>query len=144
MAIFPVPLTSSVFLIASSDERVLGGKVTRRVYGRLLTITGTGAGSPWKMALASSSISCGVKPARAAMPWSTLKVMAGPLMVSSMPFLTSFTLLMVLMASPTLGPQVFSNSKFSENSLISMGLGELVRSPIMSSRTWWKSVSSCG
>ena len=40
--------------------------------------------------------------------------------------------------------QTFKRSRFSENNLISIGSGELVRSPIMSSRSWMKSVSSCG
>ncbi len=36
------------------------------VYERSFTTTGVDAGSPWRMALASSSISWGVKPERAA------------------------------------------------------------------------------
>ena len=58
-----------------------------------------GAGSPCRMALASSSTSCGENPARAATTGSTLKRDAGPLMVFSMPFSTSTTPGIFLMAS---------------------------------------------
>ena len=56
------------------------------------------------MALASSSISCGVKPERAATTGSTFITMAGPLMVFSMPSFTSATPLIFLMLVGDLRP----------------------------------------
>ena len=53
-------------LDGSTDDRVDSGNRTRIVYGRSFSTTGVGAGSPCSIALMSSSISCGVKPARAA------------------------------------------------------------------------------
>ncbi len=85
-----------------------------------------------------------MKPARAAVIGSTLKIEAGPLIVSSMPFLTSFTPGIILMASPIFGPHWRNRSAFCENSLIWIGSGELVRSPIISWRSWINVVSSCG
>ena len=67
------------------------------------------AGSPCRIALASSSISCGVKPERAATTGSTFITMAGPLMVFSMPSFTSATPLIFLILSATLGAHSFSS-----------------------------------
>ncbi len=109
-----------------------------------MTTTGVGAGSPCRIALASSSISCGVKPARAATVGSTFITIAEPLIVFSIPFFTSSTVSIFLIRSPTFGAHVFSRSGSGENSLISIGSGELVRSPIMSCNIWMNSTSSCG
>ena len=90
------------------------------------------AGSPCRIALASSSISCGVKPGARRHHRIHLNVIAGPLMVLSMPFITSTTPLIFLIRSPTFGAQFRSSAGSCANSLISIGSGALVRSPIMS------------
>ena len=53
-------------------------------------------------------------------------------MVFSMPSFTSATALIFLIVSATFGAHSSSSSGSAENSLISIGSGELVRSPIMS------------
>ena len=58
------------------------------------------------MEVASSATSVGVKPSRAATVGFTWKLVAGPLMVFSMPFSTSTTPGILLMASPTRGPSL--------------------------------------
>ena len=88
-----------------------------------MTTTGGGAGSPCRMALASSSTSCGVKPARAATAGSTLKTVAGPLMVFSIPSSTSTTPGIFLMAPATWGAQARSNSRILAEQLDDHGLG---------------------
>ena len=130
--VLPVALTRTVFLIASTDWRADAGKRTRIVYGRSLKTTGVGAGSPWSIALTSSSISCGVKPARAATAGSTRNSVAGPLIVFSIPSRTSTTPEIFLIASPTRGAHSRRSAGSCEKSLMAIGSGALVRSPIMS------------
>ena len=111
VAVFPVEaLVMIVLRIWSSVARVFSGKRTRMVYARSFTTTGVVAGSPWRIALASSSISCGLKPARAATTGSTLITMAGPLMLFSIPSFTSTTPLIFLTPSATLGAHCLSKA----------------------------------
>ena len=92
----------------------------------------------------SNSTSSGENPARAAEIGSTLKVMAGPLIVLSIPFRTSTMPLVFLISSASLGAHSRSRSMFCENSLISIGSGELVKSPIISESNCGNSTSSIG
>ena len=94
--------------------------------------------------MASSATSLGVNPMRPAMIGSTWKLVAGPEMVLSTPFLVSTTPGIFLMASSTLGPSWFSRAESLVKSLIWMGSGELERSPIMSCRTCVNSMSRAG
>ena len=96
------------------------------------------------MALASCSISSGVNPARALATGSTWKTLAGPLMVFSMPFSTSTTPGIFLMASPTRVAQSRSTSGSSQNSLMAIGSGSFERSPISSSSFCTNSMSMTG
>ena len=75
------------------------------------------------MALASSSTSCGVKPARAATAGSTLNTRAGPLMVFSMPSSTSTTPGIFLMASATRGAHSLQQLRVLGEELDDHGLG---------------------
>ena len=71
-------------------------------------------GRPSRIEVASSATSVVVKPRRAARPGSTWKVVAGPLMVLSMPFCASTTPGILLMASSTLGPSWLSRAVAGE------------------------------
>ena len=144
VAVFPVPLTSGVLRMASSDARVSPGSARGWCRTRSLITTGAGAGSPCSMALASSSTSCALNPARAVTAGSTLNTVAGPLMVFSMPSSTSTTPGIFLMVSPTRGAHWFSTAGSCEKSLMTTGSGALVRSPIMSCRSCGNSTSSTG
>ncbi len=84
------------------------------------------------IALASSSTSSGVNPALTATVGSTWNTVAGPLMVLSMPLSTSTTPSIFLISSATFGAHSRSSACSWLNSLISIGSGALVRSPIMS------------
>ena len=113
----PVALLNTVFWIASSDVRVSPGIRTRIVYGRAFAISGTVASTPSSIEVASSATSVGVKPSRAATVGFTWKFVAGPLIVFSMPFCTSTTPGILLMASPTCGPNFCSSAASVEKNL---------------------------
>ena len=85
-----------------------------------------------------------MKPARAAIAWFTVNSVAGPLIVFSIPSSTSTTPGSFLIASPTCGAHCFSSAGSCENSLIAIGSGTLVRSPIMSWVSCTNSTSSIG
>ena len=71
----------------------------------------------------SSSISCGVNPARAAIAGSTLNSVAGPLMVFSMPSSTSTTPGSFLIASPTFGAHSLQQRRILREQLDGNRLG---------------------
>src|SRR5256885_12991970 len=64
--------------MASMLARFASGKRTLTVYARSFTTTGVAAGSPSKMAEASTATSSGVKPPRAATAGVVLKSGVGP------------------------------------------------------------------
>ena len=105
---------------------------------------GVGAGSPSRIAAASVATSSGENPARAATIGSSRKVTAGPLIALSIPFSTSTTPLTLLMLSATLGAHCSSSAASGEYSLIWMGSGALVKSPIMSCNVCMNSTSRAG
>ena len=70
--------------------------------------------------------------------------MAGPLIVLSIPFWTSTTPPILLIASPIRGPSSASSAGSFAKTLIWIGSGAFDRSPIMSCSTCVNSTSSSG
>ena len=107
-------------------------------------ITGVAAGSPSSKAVASVATSSGENPEWAAVSGSIVKIVAGPLMVLSMPFRRSTTPFTLLTASAILGAQFCSCDPSLENNLMNTSSGSLERSPIISCKTCTNSTSIPG
>ena len=86
-------------------------------------MTGVAAGSPSRIAEASTETSSGVKPDRAAEVGLIWNVTAGPLIASSTPLSISTTPGTLLIASATRGPVSFSNLPSCEYKRIDDRLG---------------------
>ena len=127
--------------ILSSEVRSSAGNITRTLINRSCCRI-CEAALPDMAVSTVSAMSLAVMPKRDARCGSMLKVIAGPL--TTTPFLVSTTPSIFLMAASTSSAFACNAAASSLKSLISIGSGELVRSPIMSGRISTNSISNDG